>query len=62
MKSQTIGSVVLVSYQHDYKCWKIARDLNASILFMGHTDTLHLGQDEKSLIFFIVIQIKAKFN
>lgn len=29
---------------------------------MGDTDTFHMGQDEKSLIFFIVIQIKAKFN
>lgn len=29
---------------------------------MGDTDTFYLEQDEKSLIFFIVIEIKAKFN
>lgn len=33
-----------------------------AVLFTTYSDTFHLGQDEKPLIFCIVIQIKAKFN
>jgi hypothetical protein len=54
--------VVIVSYQQGSQHEKIVRDFHASVLFMTHTDTFHLGQDEKPLIFCVVIQIKAKFN
>lgn len=40
----------------------IAKDLNARILFIEDTNIFHVEQDEKSLTFFIVFQIKAKFN